>query len=338
MNNRRIITVYANFANAGGAQDVALQLAHALNEDEMPVVLTNTPAGLIDERYRGMAKYEPCTVENILRYASRGALFLSHHRKNTTLLMLVKRLVFWKHLQVIHVAHNTFFSLRRVTLLPKVSVAVSQAVKKNMIDYFGVHPDRVCVILNGMKDMSDYQNYVFRGGQNEDINILLPGRICPVKQQLDLARSLKGRLAGNIRISFAGNGPQAEELRKVIADDPCLEYIGFVDISKVMPRYDYVMLYSKKEGLGLALVQGCMYGKPLITNCIDAVLEVNQDGYNGYAYPSMEELADKLNHLPHRDSDEYKLLAKNSRQKYLDCFTEQHMIEQYKHVIEEVMR
>ena len=43
MNNTiKIISVYPNFLNKGGAQDVALQLAEKLNEEVMPVVLTET--------------------------------------------------------------------------------------------------------------------------------------------------------------------------------------------------------------------------------------------------------------------------------------------------------
>lgn len=41
----KVITVYPNFANLGGAQNVALQLAQALNENSLPVVLTSTPPG-----------------------------------------------------------------------------------------------------------------------------------------------------------------------------------------------------------------------------------------------------------------------------------------------------
>lgn len=164
MDDKRIITVYSNFANVGGAQDVALQLAHALNGDELPIVLTDTPVDKIDERYRGRAKYVPCSVGNILRYASRDTLFLSHHRKNTSLLMLVKTLVFWKRIRVVHVAHNVFSTMRWATLLPKVSVAVSQAVKKNMVEYFGQRAENVRVIINGVKDMAGYRQFALGGG------------------------------------------------------------------------------------------------------------------------------------------------------------------------------
>ena len=45
MNNQyRVISIYSNFANQGGAQDVTLQLAHALNETDKPIVLTKGAA------------------------------------------------------------------------------------------------------------------------------------------------------------------------------------------------------------------------------------------------------------------------------------------------------
>ena len=43
----KIITVYSNFKNQGGAQNMALLLAQSLNKD-VPVVLTCTPLEEID--------------------------------------------------------------------------------------------------------------------------------------------------------------------------------------------------------------------------------------------------------------------------------------------------
>lgn len=47
----RIISIYPNFANKGGAQDIALCLAK-MNKDQLPIILTETPFQEIEKEYR----------------------------------------------------------------------------------------------------------------------------------------------------------------------------------------------------------------------------------------------------------------------------------------------
>ena len=95
MNNQyRVISIYSNFANQGGAQDVTLQLAHALNETDKPIVLTDTPLSKIDAVYKDKAVFEQFSMRNVIKYASCNTVFLSHHRKNTTLLEIFRIIAF----------------------------------------------------------------------------------------------------------------------------------------------------------------------------------------------------------------------------------------------------
>lgn len=48
----RIISIYPNFANKGGAQDIALCLAKKMNKDQLPIILTETPFQEIEKEYR----------------------------------------------------------------------------------------------------------------------------------------------------------------------------------------------------------------------------------------------------------------------------------------------
>ena len=43
----RVITIYPNFSNKGGAQNIALLLAEKLNEINTPIVLVETPLSFI---------------------------------------------------------------------------------------------------------------------------------------------------------------------------------------------------------------------------------------------------------------------------------------------------
>ncbi|WP_276856376.1 glycosyltransferase family 4 protein [Bacteroides fluxus] len=330
MNNTiKIISVYPNFLNKGGAQDVALQLAEKLNEEVMPVVLTETHFAEIVPDYWNRAKFVSFGWKAVRELANDNTVFLSHHRKSTSLLLLFSFLL-RKKLHIVHVAHNTFNNLRFFSFFPKTVVAVSNGVKENLINYFHVPASHIIVVFNGIKDFRNDRNVK---ADKSEIHILLSGRICTVKQQVEIVRQTRGKLAAHIHIFFAGTGSDLEVLKKEIENESQYHYIGFVDIEENLNRYDYVCLFSQKEGLPLSLIEGCMFGKPLITNNLSAVLDVNEAGETGFVFPDFGSLIQGLNNLPMPYSEEYRKLSLNARLKYEKVFTEERMIKKYKEII-----
>lgn len=329
----RVVSVYPNFANQGGAQDVALQLAEHLNKGVKPIVLVETPLSDIVPVYSSRAEFLSFSWHNVRKLADGNTLFLSHHRKNTSLLLLFGGMM-CKKLPLIHVAHNTFTSLKWFSFFPEKIIAVSNAVKANLIEYFGVSENRVQVVFNGMKDV---RNDKVSELHPQEIHILLPGRICPVKQQVDTVKALRGKLAKHIHIFFAGEGEDVERLKAEIAGDNQFHYVGFLKMDEHLNEYDYVCLFSKNEGLPLSLIEGCMFGKPLITNEIKAVLDINKVGVTGFSYPDFETLKVGLNKLPLPNSEYYKRLSNQARKHYDTYFTEEEMIGRYKKIIQEEM-
>lgn len=328
----QVISVYPNFTNKGGAQNVTVQLAKALNEHETPIILIKKCTKVVSE-YEQKVKFMELTWRNVRKLAKENVIFLSHHRKCTTLLMLYK-IVLGKKLHVVHVAHSTFENLKYLSLFPQKIIAISNGVKENLEQYFGISPQRIHVIYNGVKDQYDVNKVV--DNTSGKIRILLPGRICALKQQVKIVEYCKGKLSPHIQIDFAGDGDERERLKQAIKDSSQFHYLGFVSMKDCLPRYDYVLLFSEKEGLGLSLIEGCMFGKPLITNDVPAVLDVNEDKKTGFVYPTFEKLVEGLNQLPLPGSEEYKWLSANARKKYEHRFTEERMIAAYKDVLSSV--
>jgi glycosyltransferase, family 1 len=247
------------------------------------------------------------------------------------MLMVMKSLC-KKQLNIVHIAHNTFSSLRLFSLFPRYIISVSNGVKENLIKYFRVPKEYIHKIHNGLPDSA-----ILSQGEGEGTSILFAGRLTQVKQQIEFVKRTKGKLGPGIRIDFAGSGEDEIKLMEEIKGDIHYRYIGQIDIHNYLPKYDYVCLFSRKEGLGLSLVEGCMYGKPLITNDILPVLDVNTNGYNGFVFPTWEALINGLNHLPKRDTPEYQSLSRNARLRYEERFTENAMIKSYREYLEEIM-
>lgn len=325
----KVITIYPYFWDRGGAPDLALSLAISLNT-EPAIVLTNSPS--IHSYYSNLnVKFEKFTLKNIWKYYREDAIFISHHRKQTSILVFLNLFLFGNHLKLIHVAHSLFDNLKYFSYFPKNIVAVSNAVKQNLMSYFGVKESQIHVIFNGMKDR--FQREEILPIHDGIIKVILPAALFPVKQQVELVKNTKGKISSHIEIFFAGKGPTEEILRKAIGTSKQYKILGFIDIYKELYKYDYVCLFSKKEGLPLSLIDGCMFMKPLITNDIPSVLDVNINGYNGYVLSSWEELIQCFNSLPFPNSKEYKRYSLNSRHLYEKQFSFDKMICAYKELL-----
>ena len=333
----KIVSIYPNFANRGGAQDVVIQLAKALNSnEEAPIVMTSTPKTQIFSEYREGIEFIPFSFQNVIKLKTKDTIFISHHRKTTSLLVVLGKIV--AGINIIHVAHNTFSNLKSFTFFPKHVIAVSNGVKQNLINYFHVPEGNITVIYNGIKDLRDaktttaMQNEHLNagGGGNDVIKILIAGRICDAKQQVNIVRNTKGRLNNNIYCYFVGTGEDEEKLKSEIKDSHQYIYLGYKNIKDIIGNFDYVCLFSKNEGLGLTLIEGCMFGKPLITNDISPVTEINENGNTGFVFQDFNSMVSGLNSLPGPDTEKYKHLSVNARHKYEKNFQEHKMISAYK--------
>lgn len=324
---REIVTVFPSFAHKGGAEDMALSLALGLNKKKNPVVLSHEDA--VADQYRATGcDFQGFKLKNIRKLHKEGVVFLSHHRKSTTYLLLLSKIFFGGKLRVVHVAHNTFSSLRRFTLFPPYNVAVSKTVKENMISFFGVPEKEIIVIYNGIYDYFDQKKEIKRINE-ATTNVLFLGRVTPVKRQVAFVEVSKGNLNDNVKIWFGGEGPDFESLKKTIGDDSHYECLGLIDVYKRLYEFDYVCLFSEKEGLPLSLIEAGMFHKPLVTNDIPQSLEINKDNYNGFVCHSWEEIVAQLNQLPDPGSKLYQELSKHSREVFDRSFDYQVMIHNY---------
>ncbi len=331
----KIVSVYPSFAEKGGAEDMAISIGNGLNGEKYNIILHLSDHVL--EKYRlTNTKFEKFNIKNIIKYHKEGAIFLSHHRKTTTFLLLISRFLCFGKLRVIHVAHNPFSTLKHYSLYPKYNIAVSNAVKQNLISYFGVEDKTINVIYNGIRDHFDKKK-LKSPISRETINILYLRRILRLKKQVEFVKHCRGHLAENIRIYFAGVGKDLDNLREVIDNDEHFIMLGLIDTYKDISKFDYVCLFSINEGLPLSLIEGEMFGKPLITNELPQSLEVNKNGFTGRVNYSWNDIVKCINNLPNRDTEYYRFLSQNSRNTFEKLFNYDVMIENYKKYIKSIV-
>jgi glycosyltransferase involved in cell wall biosynthesis len=328
-----LIHIYPTFGNLGGAQKVLLQLQRELGGyvasfDDFKNV--HTMYGIGENEFLKLSLFKLFFLKN--------KIVISHHRKITSLLYIIN-LLFFRRNKLIHIAHNEFDNLRFLTFLPKNIVAVSNAVKKNLIDFFNIKEQNITVIYNGLPDVeSKYiKSNIEIQSPIKKVKIIYAARITPLKQQLKIAQLVSQNGFSNIVIDFAGEGSDEKKLVQYCRKNENCNYIGNINnVSQLFVKYDFLLLYSQKEGLPLSLIESLRAGLPAICNLVGGNAEVI-DKTTGYLVDNDEELIKVLGEINSSVSMvKYNNLVINCRNKYLKNFSEQYMLQQYKKYLDEL--
>lgn len=300
-----------------GVQKVVLSIHNALKDEYSAKVVglksyseVNPNLGIKEEEY----------VKWRNPFMFKHSVVFVHERKFLALFWLINHLLFLK-ITVVYVHHNMLYGHRILTILPRHIVAISDQGIQNLTDYFHAPLNSIHKIYNCVEDRKELK----RTARQRDgfIRILYPARINSVKRQLTIVEKLRGKIDARIQIDFAGIGPLYEELKNCLRrDDNQFHSIGFVDdIPARMLEYDYVMLFSKHEGLPISLIEATMTGTPIICNDVGGNVEIGHVGENAFVADDWDALIETLNSLPELPAKEYENMCRASRAIYEKHFT-----------------
>lgn len=328
----KVINLYTSFSNYGGAQNVSITLYqefYKINEIKHSLIASFTSYNEIEENYKKKIRkedYFKVTPQKLYKYR-KEYIFISHHRKITTLLYLLPF-----KFKIIHVAHNEFTNLKCLTFFPKHIVAVSKAVKENHRTYFGLK--NIQVIYNGICQKTVTKKRKFT---NKNVRILYPGRVNTVKQQVEIVKYLKNKIPNNITLVFAGTGNLLTELKQLTKGDNRFKTLGFVtNMEQQYLNSDFVMLFSKKEGLPLSLIEATQMGLPIICNNVGGNLEILQVDKNGFLISSFKEIETCFKNISNISVSNYAYLSSNATKIYKEKFSLEKMISEYLNLIRSV--
>jgi len=164
-------------------------------------------------------------------------------------------------------------------------IAVSAAVKNELVNNFGFDTDIITVVHVGID--TDYFTSFAKEINNKDPLILTVSQMVEEKGidvLIDAAGILKDR---GIRANFkiAGKGPLLEKYKqyaKTKGIDNMFNFLGQVDnIKDLMPKADIFVLPSRSEGMPFALLEAMASGKSVVATNVGGVPEAVVNGYNG---------------------------------------------------------
>ena len=223
----------------------------------------------------------------------------------------------------------------------KKIIAVSEAVKRSLINHVGIDPDKVVVIYNSSADMSA-QDTRIRGAMRQALGLgdsFVIGSIGRVEKHkghsfLIEAISKCKESGADYRAIIAGDGPERENLKSEIhrlgLDDAVIMPGWRRDITGLLSTMDvFIQPSLLQEGLPLALAEAASAGLPLIATPIGGNPEIVEDGVNGFIVPAGDPgaLAEKIRYLM-ENSREAARMGENSKKLWMEKFTLTRMIDE----------
>lgn len=284
------------------------------------------------DNYENLNKYYAIKREhfvkiNYLKYFSNKNILISYDRIISSIIKVIH--IPYYNNRVIHVALNEFNKFKCVTYLPSNIIACSKLIKNNTIEYFNIPSKNIEVIYNFVKDTESKFRF-HRIHDMHNIKVLYPARINGIKGQIRLVEHLDNKIPSNIKITFVGEGTDYIKLENLIKGRDNFYIRPTVhDFSTYLLDFDYVMLFSKKEGIPLSLITAAMSSKPIICNSVGGNLELVKDKINGFIANDYSELIAIFNQLPKITENNYNYLCRNSRDTYEEKFSFQKNVNLY---------
>jgi glycosyltransferase involved in cell wall biosynthesis len=182
-------------------------------------------------------------------------------------------------------------------------VAVSEVIRKNVIDTCPIDADRVVTLFDGVDlerfDPSCLHRMTFReelGLRADDIVIGMVGRFSPGKgheEFIDAAEMIHSR-SPEIKFVVVGepsrgedeHGKSIRERGKTLVDQGAMIFTGFrADIPEVMAALDILAFPSHAEAFGDVLIEAMAMKLPIVSTNCDGVIEIVVDGETGIQVP-----------------------------------------------------
>lgn len=184
-------------------------------------------------------------------------------------------------------------------------IAISQAVKEDIIKRYKAKPEKIAVIPNGVRIAGFSALAKGRAARPVPIGGTI-GRLEPQKGHGILIKALK-KIDKDFRFLIAGEGKLYHPLKRQIEEDGLagkVDLVGPVQTPSFLGTIDFFVLPSLWEGLGIVILEAGLAGLPIIASAVDGIKELI-DEETGWLVPAGDEeaLAEKIDWLLSHLSD-----------------------------------
>jgi glycosyltransferase involved in cell wall biosynthesis len=293
----KLLLVIPNFTAAGGTERMVAELAKLLARDHEVAVCSFDPAGAIP-KFSLPCAFVPLGESRRLPLPFRWITYLAQARRlasvkrnlgtelsisnlwRSDLISLLSggcdRKIALAHINVVGNPTNRML-LRMRSIVGAIYrrfsavVTVSEALAAELIDIYGLRPERVHPIANFVSDAAPAQPRPRRSGRP---TLLWCGRFVPEKNVDALVTIFRDINAAcpSAQLVLVGEGPTREAVAQAASREglcegagPALVFAGQVEDARVMmDGADLLLLPSRAEGLPMVLLESLAAGVPVL--------------------------------------------------------------------------
>jgi glycosyltransferase involved in cell wall biosynthesis len=221
-------------------------------------------------------------------------------------------------------------------------IAVSEAVRADLLSRTKLRPDFVTVILSGVDVPADVPRPVLEPNRTPVIGTA--GPLEAVKGFPYFLGAAQRVAAADVPAEFvvAGAGPEEANLRRLARELEIADRVTFVpnvlDLTSSLTAMDIFCLPSLRQGLGTLMLEAMALGRPVIASDVGGVESVVRDNETGLLVPpsNSEALSQRMLELLH-DPFRARRLADAARDKVRRDFSVARMAQQTADVYRKVL-
>lgn len=234
-------------------------------------------------------------------------------------------------------------------------IAISDAVKENLENYFGLSENKIALIYNGievkkfLRDFSEEEKDKLKDkfGVKRDYSVIgMIARFTPDKGHDALLYGLHELLKEkpNIQLIFAGDGEKIQDIINLTQRLNLSDNVVFVkpqlSTENILAIMDIFMFTpARREGLGLVLLEALASGKPCVATNVGGVSGVIENNVNGFLVePSRPELLVEPVLKLLKDRELYRRMSQAGREIVIRKFSIDGMAEKTEEVYIEVAK
>ncbi|NQU43145.1 glycosyltransferase [bacterium] len=269
-------------------------LANALEEAGVPVEVNEmptrlSPRGLWNLRAL-MKRHEIQIVHSHMYRSSVPATIAGRLAKAPVILAQVHNVETWETRR--QLMQDRFLCRWRSGI-----IAVSDRVRRDILEHLPMPPEKVHVIYNGV-DIESFADESLREASRtalglgpDDVAIIYHGRLVEQKNPealIQIAEKVAKPRSG-VHVLVVGDGPKRASLERAASTRGLKAKIRFLgrreDIPALLQASDIAVLPSLKEGFSNALVEAMAAGLAVVATDVGGNAEAVQNGQSGWIVP-----------------------------------------------------
>lgn len=279
------------------------KLIKKINIKKSKIFLMNRPVGGEKIKY----------IQNFNKYVRENKIDLVHCHSNPAVKFCVPVKILNPNIKLVYTVHDTmiYSELKRYdVLVHKIFlnkiIVISKSVYDSVIKKYK-NINRISIVYNGV----DYSKFMPRQKGNNQYRIGCIARLDPIIKGQDVLlnaiKILKEKKI-NVQCVIVGEAPKEkpsilDELKNVVNELNISDRVFFTgnsnDVPKVLSTLDILILPSRKEGFGLAIIEAFFSKVPVIASNTEGPKELIKDNLYGDLFESNDynDLADKIENV-----------------------------------------